>query len=458
MSLLMQALKKAERAKQSHAADEEQPSEAFDEMLAPHEVEPATLSLSPIDAPPEPEPETPRTSRSAAFPPRAANPRQYRPALLSFDARTIRLAALAGAVLVVGAVFGYLYWRAMYGPGSSRNLSMVPMPGQDVAVPAAALPATPAPSYPTGAPAGADAAPAALPPGAMPNVPAAPPPAYVPLSDAEETRKIAQENLERAEHMDHMLNMDAGIRPPSAPQQYPAPSAAPSPYPAGSAPPPQYSLASGTPPMQAQGAPDGSANIRVAHSSTPEQVDPAVARGFAAFNSGDFASARQQYQTVLQHDANNRDALLGMAALALHAHQADQAADLYSHLLDIDPNDTDALAGLAGLRQGDLSQTEGRLRRVLAHKPDAAPLLFALGNLYAREGRWPDAQQQYFKAVAAAPENADYAFNLAVGLDRLGQGKLALNYYRRALSLNPGGAVDFDRNAAALRVRELNGQ
>ena len=46
---------------------------------------------------------------------------------------------------------------------------------------------------------------------------------------------------------------------------------------------------------------------------------------------------------------------------------------------------------------------------------------------------WPDAQQAYFRAYSSVPDNADYAFNLAVGLDRLSQRKLALSYYQRAL-------------------------
>ena len=60
---------------------------------------------------------------------------------------------------------------------------------------------------------------------------------------------------------------------------------------------------------------------------------------------------------------------------------------------------------------------------------------FALGNLFARQGRWPEAQQSYFRAFSAMPENADYAFNLGVGLDRMNQPRLAQTYYRRALEL-----------------------
>jgi tetratricopeptide (TPR) repeat protein len=198
--------------------------------------------------------------------------------------------------------------------------------------------------------------------------------------------------------------------------------------------------------------------IRVARANKPEQVNPSLQSGFTAYNNGDLPAARQSYQSVLRQDPNNRDALLGMAALAARDNQADQAAGIYARLLELDPNDNDALAGLSSVRQGDPGQSEGRLRRMAERNPESGPLLFALGNLYARQGRWPEAQQHYFRAYSANPNNADYAFNLAIGLDRLNQGKLALTYYQRALELAPRGAVNFDREAAATRARELGAQ
>jgi tetratricopeptide (TPR) repeat protein len=511
MSLLMQALKKAERARHNHDAGEElaKPSEAFDQLLAlepqaaaalrdeptlaSDDVPSEPLSLSPLDftpsaapsPPPEPAPPggapealapsaqpdaagaAPRSAR-AAPPPRAPQPKARRPAIGMPSARAIRLATLAGAVLLIGAVFGYMYWRAVYGPGSSRNLPMVPMPGQDdAAAPPAALAFAAQPSAaplpapvqqpaysaapaqaaatPVGAPSPAVAVPVAAPAAAGPAAGAPPPNAE------DEVRRIARENQERADRIDRMESMGRM----AAPQVVAA-----APYPATAAPSTGYPAATAPPPAQAMAAAPDSSAIRVARASTPEQVDPALQGAFTAFNQGDFVTARQQYQAVLQHDAHNRDALLGMAALALHGGQPEQAAAIYVRLLDIDANDSDALAGLAGLRQGDPGQTENRLRRTLARTPDAGPVLFALGNLYARQGRWAEAQQQYFKAYSSAPSNPHYAFNLAVGLDRLGQPRLAANYYQRALALSAAGAVNVnvDRNAVANRLRELGAQ
>lgn len=141
--------------------------------------------------------------------------------------------------------------------------------------------------------------------------------------------------------------------------------------------------------------------------------------------------------------------------MALRRNDPALASASYMRLLELDPSDPDALAGLLSLRPGDTGQSEMRLKDMLRKSPGAGPLLFALGNLYSRQGRWTDAQQAYFRAYTANPDNPDYAFNLAVGLDRLNQPKLALNYYQRALALSQAGPAGFDSEAVRARMRQL---
>ena len=54
------------------------------------------------------------------------------------------------------------------------------------------------------------------------------------------------------------------------------------------------------------------------------------------------------------------------------------------------------------------------LKQLIAREPSAY-LYFTLGNIYADQNRWPDAQQAYFQAHHLQPDNPDYAYNLAVG-------------------------------------------
>lgn len=200
---------------------------------------------------------------------------------------------------------------------------------------------------------------------------------------------------------------------------------------------------------------DAAGVIEIRKGQSGDQINPVLSGAYQSLIAGDFKLAEQQYQEVLQKEPNNRDALLGMAAISLNQRQADRSAAYYGKLLELDPNDPEAIAGLTGLQQGDPVQSESRLKKALSLHPHSASILFALGNLYAQQSRWSDAQQSYFRAYDLAPDNADYAFNLAVSLDRLRQEKLAKDYYQRALILAQRGSGNFSRSGVQKRIREL---
>ena len=186
-------------------------------------------------------------------------------------------------------------------------------------------------------------------------------------------------------------------------------------------------------------------------------VDPLVEQGYQAFQRNDLAAARDAYQRALAREPTNRDALLGLAAIDVRSGQLNSAEARYLKLLEMDPRDSHAVASLISLRgQLDPVASESRLKSLIASQPEAALLHFSLGNQYAQQSRWSEAQAAYFKAHSVDPENADYAFNLAVSLDQLHQGKLALEFYRRALALTDRRAASFDPARARLRVQELS--
>lgn len=195
--------------------------------------------------------------------------------------------------------------------------------------------------------------------------------------------------------------------------------------------------------------------VMIEHGQTADTVNPPLAAAYHAYQNGDFSAAWQLYRTVLQQDAKNRDALLGMAAIAQQQGQDASAAQYYGRVLTLDPRDPAAHAGMSALTTGDAASTESRLKLLLAHRPDAAPLHFALGNLYAGQSRWGEAQQSYFNAASRDPDSSQYAFNLAVSLDHLGQGKLAAQYYQRALQLDQTGSAGFDHAQTQQRANEL---
>lgn len=200
-------------------------------------------------------------------------------------------------------------------------------------------------------------------------------------------------------------------------------------------------------------------------------LSDSLAAGYQALQQGDRASAANHYQRALQLDANNLDALLGLGYLAQQSGVLERAEQYYKHALQIDPRDPYALSALASLPmqsgQNDSASFERRLKNQAGQRGDqntdrnvdSATVQFALGNTFAAQQRWDDAQQAYFKAAAGEPRNPNYLFNLAVSLDQLHQSKLALEYYRKALTLVANNTVSapaqFSREQVQQRVNAL---
>lgn len=191
-------------------------------------------------------------------------------------------------------------------------------------------------------------------------------------------------------------------------------------------------------------------------------VDPTLMAAYVAYTRGDDATAQQLYRQVLQRDVRNVDALLGMAAIAQRQGRDADASSWYYKVLEIEPKNTIAQSVMMGAESAgqraspDVVRTESRMKNMLAQQPDSANAHAALGNLYAAQGQWSLAQQAYFNASRLAPENADYAFNLAISLDQMGKASLALQQYERALELlNKSGGVSPDRSMLEARIHAL---
>jgi tetratricopeptide (TPR) repeat protein len=253
---------------------------------------------------------------------------------------------------------------------------------------------------------------------------------------------------------------------PGLPGAAPVPAPAPAP-----APVPKPAVVAAAAPLAAPAAPAAAAAPRERALPPPRseerpvtvirnapQIHPQVTAGYAAYQAGDLPKARTEYQQVLREEPGNRDALLGLAAVEMRAQRFDLADGYYRRILQADPRDAHAQAGMVALRgqQLDPVQVESRVKSMLAADRSSTVLHFTLGNQYAQQGRWAEAQQSYFKAFAADPDNPDFAFNLAVSLDQLHQSALALEYYRRALALAEKRSAAFAPESARTRVQQLS--
>jgi tetratricopeptide (TPR) repeat protein len=198
------------------------------------------------------------------------------------------------------------------------------------------------------------------------------------------------------------------------------------------------------------------AMIRISRSMRQADEGRLVSEAFAAYQRGDLDLAKTRYEQAYVQSPDNRDVLLGLAAIASKNGDTIRAIQLYTRLVRINPLDNVARAALLAFQQGDnVPASISSIKSMLFESPDQPSLYFSLGKLYAEQTRWSEAQQAFFDAYRLDSSNPDYALNLAVSLDRLGQSRSALDYYNAALQLAYTTPAGFDAVAVSERIRTL---
>ena len=416
MSLLLDALKRAEQEKLARQPGAATPAPA----APPPSSRAASLELQPISAGgggPAPTPARAEPAASAHAAHAAQNVFQAKTASEPEGERSrAMLWVTVGAVAIVAiAAAGYVWYTVK---GLTPQYSNTPRPR-------AAPTPPPASSAPVATSASGSIVPA---PGSAPNpnAPTLPGSAAGPASAAV-----------------------AAVSAPVA-SEPPAPPAPPT----ASAPPPETAAervaraaaeAPTVPPLQMERTPQAG-----------RRVQPEVASGYEALRKGDWAEARRAYQASLASDPSSVDAHLGLATIAARSGNRAAAVEHYRRALEFDPRNATAAAGLATL--ADFSRPEAleaQLRNEIDRAPESAPLQFTLGNVYAAQGRWNEAQSAYYEAHRLDPGSPEIAHNLAVSLDRLGQRRLASVFYRRALEAARGRASPVDTAAVTRRLAEI---
>ena len=196
--------------------------------------------------------------------------------------------------------------------------------------------------------------------------------------------------------------------------------------------------------------------IRIERQLVSDTVYQLLLQAYAAYQLGHDGEAIAVYNKVLQQEKNNRDAMLGLAAISVRNAQYEKARNTYLAILENNPQDSVAMSGLLNIQSNvDPGRSETQVKLLLDHNPGSPYLLFTLGSLYASQQRWAEAQEAFFKAYSTDSRNADLAYNLAVSLDQLEQRKVALKYYRAALKLEKRQVVTFNVNNVMQRINVL---
>lgn len=195
-------------------------------------------------------------------------------------------------------------------------------------------------------------------------------------------------------------------------------------------------------------------------STAPKAIDSRLSAAYAALQSGQLAAAEAGYREVLAREPDNLDALLGTAVIAARAGRFEEAQAAYLEVLEAAPRNPAAHAGLLSLSGAmPAAQRESRLKQLLATPPSdptlAGLLHFTLGNVYGEQQRWAEAQAAYFEATVADRDNPDYLYNLAISLEHLQKPTLAARQYEAAVRAARQRPFGFDLDAASARAAAL---
>ena len=196
--------------------------------------------------------------------------------------------------------------------------------------------------------------------------------------------------------------------------------------------------------------------IHIIHTEKKDPVSALILEAYNQFHRENYEQANKLYKQVTLREPKNRDALLGLSAIAVKQQRYEFARQKYQYLLRLNPKDSIAIAGMSSIKNDiDPQFDESRLKFLLKEKPDSAHLYFALGTLYSSHKKWPEAQSAYFSAWSTENKNADYAYNLAVSLDHLDKRDQALNFYKLSLKLKQASSGNFSSENVSQRIRTL---
>lgn len=206
---------------------------------------------------------------------------------------------------------------------------------------------------------------------------------------------------------------------------------------------------------QQPASPAKQTSLRISSNNRVSEKDKLLAEAYAAYESGDISKARKQYQQVIALDPENRDALLGRAAIHVYDNKFENAITLYQKLLLANPKDDLAMTSLISVANVDPRAGETEIKKLLSELPDSPHLHFALGNMFGNQNRWSEAQSEYFKALQYKPDDPNYAYNMAISLEHLEKTASAITFYQRALENKANGLASFSEPVVMQRIEVL---
>lgn len=189
--------------------------------------------------------------------------------------------------------------------------------------------------------------------------------------------------------------------------------------------------------------------LRVIRLKAARALAPVAVEGLSAARQDDLKKAFADYVAAQEANAERPEAHLNLGLFHLDRRQYQDAEAAYRTALKLDATFAPAYGNLADLYRatGREPEAEAILQQGLRVRPDDGALSHALGLLRVRQKRPAEALRYLERAVTLSPDNARYAYVLAVALHDTGKLEEARAALTQALALFP---YDRDLLQAAL--------
>ncbi len=168
---------------------------------------------------------------------------------------------------------------------------------------------------------------------------------------------------------------------------------------------------SSTPPAQTGGATPGGTSATPGDTSAPSNPAPAgppsaeVAAGMKAFDAGNYAEARTDFESATKKNPNDYMAFVNLGQTCEKLGDSASAESAYKSALALKPELDAAAAELAALyvADGHIDDAFAVCKAGIAKSPGSAPLHASMGIALAAHGDQNPATQEFEQAIKLAP-------------------------------------------------------
>ncbi|MCL1911754.1 MAG: tetratricopeptide repeat protein, partial [Leptospirales bacterium] len=182
--------------------------------------------------------------------------------------------------------------------------------------------------------------------------------------------------------------------------------------------------------------------------STMTSDNEHIKRGIESYHKKYYRDAAGEFNEVLESAASDKDkaiALTYLGMISVDTGDYEKAAGYFKRALSYDSSSIEIYKRLAlALRhQKKYDEAISYAKQSIDKKPDDIDAKILLGNIYFEMSRYTDAVEQYRKALDISPENPTVLYNLASALVKIGDEFAAVEYLKRAASIDKFGEIAY---------------